>query len=45
MSMWSSAARSQIQVGGLEVGGFHTAPISPIDLMGVVWEPYERLLT
>ena len=41
--------RSNIQVGSLEMGSFHTAPIrapiSPLDLMGVVWEPYGRLPT
>ena len=41
--------RSNIQVGSLEVGSFHTAPIrapiSPLDLMGVVWEAYGRLPT
>ena len=41
--------RSNIQVGSLEVGSLHTAPIrapiSPLDLMGAVWEPYGRLPT
>ena len=42
-------SRSHSQVGSLEVGSFHTAPIrAPIispGLMGVVWEPYGRLPT
>ena len=41
--------RSHLQVGGLEVGSFHTPPIRilkrPSFLMGVVYHIYERLPT
>ena len=40
---------SHTEVGSLAVGSFHTAPmkapISPLDLLGVVWELYGRLTT
>ena len=41
--------RNHIRAGSLVVGSFHTAPIkaplSPLGLMRVVWEPYGRLPT
>ena len=44
-----ASCTSHSQVGTLEVGSFHTAPIRasirPLFLMGVVWEPYGRLPT
>ena len=40
--------RRHLQVSILEVSSFHTpraAPVSPSFLMGLVWEPHERLPT
>ena len=40
---------SHIQLGSLEAGSFHTAPVraptSALDTMGVVWELYRKLTT